>query len=326
MSLPSIQRVLLESVAEADIDGRFVIVNNIQTYYKLAIPQQHQIFLQNQMPLPNEPHKPVILCLHHMLGNLYTWRNIIQPLADATGCHVISYDRISFGFTERPTQWEENNNPYTQEANVEFVVQFLEQLGYGGRKVVFMGVSSGASISCALAIKYPHIVHSLILLGPAIRHEDQGPPSMARHILGSLPGRLYLKAILYRSLPYTKLYHNPESIPDWESVMKPSYRAPLTLPNFYEAFSWLMKYFQPLEILGYKHILQQLPICYITGDDDKYTHLDIHKQVFNELKLNAPENAMMEFYVLDKCGHLPQDEVPLQVLDVTINFIKRIGI
>ncbi|RIA82470.1 Alpha/Beta hydrolase protein [Glomus cerebriforme] len=173
--LPSIQRVFLESiVSSSDPDGRFVEVNGIQTFYKLAIPQNHMKLLQNQQLIPNEPSKPVILLLHQILGNQYTWRNHLQPLANATGCHVVAYDRPTFGFTERPTQWEEGKNPYTQEASVEFVAQFINILGYEGKKIVFVGVSSGAAISCGFAIRYPHLVHSLCLLAPPLRPEDQG--------------------------------------------------------------------------------------------------------------------------------------------------------
>ncbi|CAG8536599.1 7086_t:CDS:2 [Acaulospora colombiana] len=235
MSLPSIQRVFLESVAAEDKDGRFVVVKDIQMYYKVAIPKQHQIF-QNQSPLPNEPHKPVILCLHHMLGNQYTWKYLAQPLADITGCHVISYDRPAFGFTERPTQWEENNNPYTQEASVEHVTQLVERLGYGDRKIIFVGTSSGAAISCAFAIKYPHKVHSLILMGASIRPEDQ------------------------------------------------------------------------------------------VGSDDRYLNIDKHIEVFEYIKLNAPENAMIELVTIEKCGHLPQEEKPQEVLNALVNFVQRVGV
>ncbi|CAG8772534.1 3099_t:CDS:2, partial [Gigaspora rosea] len=263
MSLPSIQRVFLQSVAESDPDGHFVEVDNIQTYYRIAIPQHHKTLLQNQQPLPYEPHKPVILCLHHILGNQYTWRFQMQPLADATGCHVISYDRVCFGFTERPVQWEEGKNPYTQVAAVEFAVRLLIQLGYGMKKVVFVGVSAGASISCSIAIKYPHLVHSLILIGPSLRPEDQGPPPMACHILGTAPGRLFLKAALYQYLPLLSLYHDINAVPDFETMVRPCYRVPLTLPNFYESISWLFKYFIPLEIMPNKHILQQFPILFL---------------------------------------------------------------
>ncbi|CAG8737625.1 12316_t:CDS:1, partial [Cetraspora pellucida] len=172
MSLPSIQRVFLQSVAESDPEGHFVDVENIQTYYKIAIPQYHQTLLQNQQ-FSDEPHKPVILCLHHFLGNQYTWRLQMQPLANATGCHVISYDRVGFGFTERPIQWEEGKNPYTQIAAVDFAVQLLIKLGYGAKKVILIGSSAGSAISCSITIKYPHLVHSLILIGSTLRTEDQ---------------------------------------------------------------------------------------------------------------------------------------------------------
>ncbi|RIA80756.1 Alpha/Beta hydrolase protein [Glomus cerebriforme] len=325
--LPSIQRVFLESiVSSSDPEGRFIEVNGIQTFYKLAIPQIHQQLLQNQRLIPNEPNKPVILLLHHILGNQYTWRYHLQPLADATGCHVIAYDRPTFGFTERPTEWENGKNPYTQEASVEFALQLVFNLGYTEKKIAFVGVSSGAAISSFVAIKYPHLVHSLCLLGASLTPEDQGPPPVGRHILGSAPGRLFLKAALYRYLPLTSLYHDTNSIPDWETVVKPNYRVPLTFPNFYESLSWLMKYFVPLEVLPNKEYLARVPILYITGDDDRYLHVDRHKEIFDDIASVAPQNAILEYKVLNNCGHLPQDEKPQEVLDSIVNFLFRVGI
>ncbi|PKC56049.1 alpha/beta-hydrolase [Rhizophagus irregularis] len=325
--LPSIQRVFLESiVSSSDPEGRFVEVNGVQAFYKLVIPASHRQLIQKKQLVPNEPNKPVILLLHQNLGNQYTWRHLMQPLADATGCHVIAYDRITFGFTERPTQWEEGKNPYTQEASVEFALQFVNNLGYGEKKIVFVGVSAGAAISCTIAIRYPHLVHSLCLLGPSISPDDQGPPPIGRHILGSAPGRLFLKAALYRYLPLTTLYHDPDSIPDWETVVKPNYRVPLTLPNFYESLSWLMKYFVPLEILPHKRYLAQVPMLYISGDDDKYLHIDKHREIFDDIISVAPSDAKIEFKVIQNCGHLPQDEKPQEVLDSIINFLYRVGI
>ncbi|CAG8437889.1 7993_t:CDS:2 [Funneliformis caledonium] len=324
--LPSIQRVFLESIASSDPEGRFIEVNGIQTFYKLSIPQKHQQLLQQQQLIPNEPNKPVILLLHHILGNQYTWRLLMQPLADATGCHVIAYDRPTFGFTERPTHWEEGKNPYTQEASVEFIHQLISALGYEGKKISFVGVSAGGSISCSFAIKYPNLVHSLCLLAPSLKPEDQGPPPIGRHILGSAPGRLFLKAALYRYIPLTTLYHDCNSIPDWETVVKPNYRIPLTLPNFYESLSWLMKYFTPLVILPYKSYLARLPILYLSGDDDKYTHVDNHIEVYEEIRSVAPPDAKLEFKILNNCGHLPQDESPEEVFNSIVAFLNRVGI
>ncbi|CAG8754814.1 17188_t:CDS:2 [Dentiscutata erythropus] len=324
MSLPSIQRVFLQSIAAADPEGHFVNVDNIQTYYKIAIPQHHQILLQNQQPLPYEPHKPVILCLHHFLGNQYTWKFLMQPLADATGCHVIAYDRVAFGFTERPDQWEEGKNPYTQSASVEFAIQLLVQLGYGTKKIILVGCSTGAAISCSIAIRFPDLVHSLILIGPSLRPDDQGPPPVARNVLGSAPGKLFLKTILHRYIPLTTLYHDVHSMQEWETVIKPCYRVPLNLPNFYESVSWLIKYFIPFEILPNKHMLHQFPILYIAGDDDKY--VEKQKEIFDEMIEGAPKNAILEYSVIENCGHLPQDEKPQEALDLIIGFLRRLNI
>ncbi|CAH1760780.1 7444_t:CDS:2 [Entrophospora sp. SA101] len=322
MSLPSIQRVFLESISSVDRDGHFVIVDGIQTFYKLSIPQNQHGLLEDNV----NHNKPVIVCLHQVFGNLYTWKHQMQPLADATGCHVIAYDRPAFGFTERITQWEEGKNPYTQEAACEFLLKFLSSTGYGGRRFVFMGSSAGAAISSYVAIKYPQIVYALILIAPSLKAEDQGPPPISCTILGTFPGRLFLKAALYKNLPMLTLYNDVNTISDWETVVKPCYRTPLTLPNFYEAASYIMRYFIPLEILPHKHILQRLPILYITGENDKYTSFENHQQIFEDLRSNSPPNAILQFKGIAECGHLPQDEKPQEVLRLSIEFLRNLGL
>ncbi|CAJ0633611.1 13520_t:CDS:2 [Entrophospora sp. SA101] len=303
MSLSSSQRVFLESIASADPEGRFVIVDGIQTFYKISVPQQEEKKEELQHVNNNDntnPDKPVILCLHHILGDLYEWKYIVQPLANATGCHVIAYDRISFGLTERPIQWEKDKNPYTQEALCEFILKFLSCLGYADKKIVFVGASAGGAISSYLSIKYPHITFALIHICPAIKVEDQG----------SFPGRLVLKYYLSRELPSRLLYYDVKSIPDWETVIRPHYRVQLTLPNFYEAISFQLKYFTPLEILPHKNVLQKIPTLFIVGNDDKYTTCDAHKKVFEEIESNSPSDSILEFKVLTQCAHLPHEEKP----------------
>nr|CAG8608561.1 15773_t:CDS:2 [Entrophospora candida] len=313
MSLPSAQRVFLESIASADPEGRFVIVDDIQTFYKISVPQQEEKKEELQHVNNNDntnPDKPVILCLHHILGDLYEWKYIMQPLANATGCHVIAYDRISFGLTERPIQWEKDKNPYTQEALCEFILKFLSCLGYADKKIVFVGASAGGAISSYLSIKYPHITFALIHVCPAIKVEDQGPPPIACMILGSFLGKLVLKYYLSREVPSRLLYYDVKSIPDWETVIRPHYRVQLTLPNFYEAFSFQLKYFTPLEILPHKNVLQKISTLFIVGSDDKYTTCDAHKKVFEEIESNSPSDSILEFKVLTQCAHLPHEEKP----------------
>ncbi|CAG8651144.1 10067_t:CDS:2 [Ambispora leptoticha] len=263
-------------------------------------------------------------------GRFTIVRNIqtyYKPLADTTGLPVVAYDRPAFGFTERLTTWEENNNPYTQQSCLDFLIELLRNIGYGDRKVVIMGTSSGGAIASALAIKYPGYVLAIVLLCPALRPEDQGPPPLARHILTSLPGRLFLKAALYQYIPLTSLYHNAETIPQWETVIRPAYRVPLTLPNFYESVNNVMRYFVPLEILENRQaLLRNTPILYITGNNDKYTSEEIHRQIAADMTSNMPEGAVFEFHVLPDCGHIPQDEKPREVFELTLDFLKRMGV
>ncbi|CAB4406136.1 unnamed protein product [Rhizophagus irregularis] len=185
-----------------------------------------------------------------------------------------------------PLKWEEGQNPYTQEASVDFAVQLVVNLGYENRKIAFAGVSGGGGIILCHRHKISRFRSILyFLIAPSIRPEDKGPPPIGRHILGSAPGRLFIKIALYQYLPLTLFYHNAQH-----------------------------------QFLIGKLYLTQNPILYISGDDDRYLHVDKHREVFDEIastptSSTSHPNFKMEFKVINECGHLPQDEKPQEVLN-----------
>ena len=86
------------------------------------------------------------------------WRLVIPELARSQ--RVIAPDMVGFGFTERPAGFV-----YGMDAWVQQAVDFLDALGIAQADLV--GNSFGGGLSLALAIRHPHRVRRLVLMGAA---------------------------------------------------------------------------------------------------------------------------------------------------------------
>jgi 2-hydroxymuconate-semialdehyde hydrolase len=86
------------------------------------------------------------------------WRLVIPELARSQ--RVIAPDMVGFGFTERPEGFV-----YGMDAWVQQAVDFLDALGI--EQADLIGNSFGGGLSLALAIRHPHRVRRLVLMGAA---------------------------------------------------------------------------------------------------------------------------------------------------------------
>jgi len=354
------QRELLRSIITSrDHDGRFQVVNDIQVYYKLTYPSppdsvpNHPVGLCGHVRAadgtPDDvDQRPVIMFFHQLLGNVYVWSKLAQAISDATGCMTLAYDRLGFGFTERPEppaipNLAPEKNPYTMEGGIQLAAGLLRELNLvqmdppddekgkrQQRKVILVSASAGGVVASGLALQYPHVVHSLIYVCPAIRRSEQGPPPIACSILGSAPGRLFLHWALYKYVPFSLLFNDPRYTES--SEVRDRYRIPLKLPRFYESIGDLTWYFRPLEIIENPSVMRrivQFPMLTIAGVNDKYSSERNQWEMFGHWKQVAREigsEAHVQYRLINDCGHLPHDEQPEDVFVAMVDFLNRTGI
>jgi len=77
---------------------------------------------------------PVAVLLHGFGGSSFSFKGILEPVADALGTCAIAFDRPAFGFTSRPVPpscgyWHEardGRNPYTLAAAVEITFRIAD--------------------------------------------------------------------------------------------------------------------------------------------------------------------------------------------------------
>jgi len=151
----------LESVRSptdlAGPDSRFVRVLGLKLHYIQAFPRT----------AASRPKAPTLVLMHGFNGCTFSWRHVMQELADAVGGRVIAFDRPPFGLSERPTQWNGGieNSPYSAAAGVNLTTALTRALGLG--KYVLVGHSAGAPIAATAATQSDRC-QGLVLVAPAV--------------------------------------------------------------------------------------------------------------------------------------------------------------
>ncbi len=144
----------------ADPDSRFTDINDLSVHYKMV-----------------GQGEPVFILLHGFAASVYSWREVMQPLADIGT--VIAFDRPAFGLTERPLEWD-GENPYGPEFQVELVIGLMDQLNIN--QAILVGNSAGGAIATLTTLNYPQRVEALILVDAAI-YNGGGAPSWASWLI-----------------------------------------------------------------------------------------------------------------------------------------------
>lgn len=281
----------------ADPDSQFVEVNNLDVHYKEA-----------------GEGDPALLLLHGFAASTYSWREVMQPLAETN--RVIAFDRPAFGLTERPMpgQWA-GQNPYGADAATDLTVGLMDELGVD--QAVLVGNSAGGTVALYTALRYPERVKALILVDPAI-YSGGGSSSWLRPILTSPQGRrlgpLFARAIQGWGYQFGQsAWHDPTKFTDeiWAGFSKP-----LQAENWDRA---LWEFTQASRPLGLPERLGELsvPVLVITGDDDRIVPTEQSIQLAGEI-------PGAELVVIPNCGHVPHEECPDATLQAIADFLAAI--
>lgn len=279
----------------ADADSQFIEINNIAFHYKTQ-----------------GSGSPPLVLLHGFGASLYSWREVMLPLAEYH--RVIAYDRLAFGLTERPTQWE-GDNPYTSSAALHQLEQLLaaQQID----SPILIGNSAGGTLAIAYTIAHPDTVHALILVSPAVgsggsRYANLGwllqTPQMQRI------GPLLVRGIQRSGLDMIEqAWHDPTNQP---ADTLPLYTKPLQAENWDFAL-WQYSTARDGDALNLTLHDLNLPVLVITGDDDRIVPTQ------NTIN-NAREIPNASLVVLPNCGHVPQEECPTEFLSTVNEFLAKL--
>lgn len=292
-------------------------LENTQTVEALAEPDS--IFLEinglNVHLKRTGSGDPAVILLHGFGASTFSWREVMDPLS-AYG-QVIAYDRPAFGLTERPLEWE-GVNPYTQESNLDILLGLMDALDI--ENAILIGNSAGGTLATAFTLAYPERVLALIQVDAAIYQTmpdspllswllrtpqmDHIGPLITRRLAGG-QGDAFLNSAWYDPSP---LEDNPEIIA--------GYRKPLLAENWDRALWEHTKATRPPGLAERLDEIQ-VPTLVISGAADQIVPVE------NSLRL-VEDITGARLVVIENCGHLPQEECPLEFLTAIDQFMEII--
>ena len=283
--------------ALADPDSLFTEVDGIDFHYKTQGDGQ-----------------PGLVLLHGFGASLYSWREVLPPLAGQYT--VTAYDRLAFGLTERPTQWQ-GENPYSRSASVSQLAALLDAWGMDGN-LVLVGNSAGGTVALEYTLAHPERVKALVLVSPAVGGGG-GPYSKYQWLLKT-PQMQRIGPLLVREIQESGLeiidraWHDPAKQP---ADTVPLYTKPLRAEHWDFALWQYSTASQPSDLPERLGELS-LPVLVITGDDDRIVPTQSSIE-------NAGKIPGAQLVVLPACGHVPQEECPQDFLAAVETFISQLA-
>jgi len=282
----------------ADVDSRFIDIGDVTVHYK----QYGQ-------------GEPVFILLHGTLATTYTWREVVEPLAQAGT--VIAYDRPAFGLSSRPMPGEwSGKSPYGHEAQADMLIALMDALGI--EHAILVGNSLGGGIAALAAQRHPERVDGLVLVAPV---QTGHGTSKLLGLLLSTPqmrrvGPLFLRENVFDfgMKVYGDSWHDPTKI-DLGDIDE--YGEIFRVEDWDRGLWELIVAARPFEsVLQYETIA--VPTLVITGDDDRVLSTKENTQLADRI----PGARLV---VIPDCGHVPQEECPEAFVQTVIQFVVDLG-
>jgi pimeloyl-ACP methyl ester carboxylesterase len=282
----------------ADLDSRFVSVNDLTVHYK-----------------EQGDGGPALVLLHGFGASAFSWREVMAPLAELG--RVVAFDRPAYGLTERPLPGEwEGQNPYSADAQVALTVGLMDALVI--ERAVLVGNSAGGTVAMRTALAHPERVTALVLVDPAVYGGGGMVPSWLRPLLNTPQmrrlGPLIARRIRSWGLDFARsAWHDPALITDevWEGYLKP-----LRTQNWDRALWESTRAARPSDLPERLGELT-MPVLVVTGDDDRIVPTERSVRLVGEL----PDADLV---VIHNCGHVPHEECPDPFLEAVVPFLESL--
>jgi len=254
-----------------------------------------------------------ILALHGLGSSTYTWRKLNDYPDLIHNYRLILVDLKGAGQSPKP-----RDKHYSINEQADLIYRFIQE--HDLKKLTIMGNSYGGAVSLLLAIRLceqdPGRFSKLILIDSGgYNRKLPGHLKLLRTpILGwialhILPAKTSARMIL------KKTYYDKREITE---IQVEAYAGPIAAKGGRHALLQTAKQAIPKNIdeitAKYKTIC--VPTLILWGRQDKVIPLEIGEQ----LRCDIP-NSRLE--IIDKAGHVPQEEVPGKVIPLILEFMTR---
>jgi pimeloyl-ACP methyl ester carboxylesterase len=251
---------------------------------------------------------PPVILLHGFGACAYTWRHLAPALAGTR--RVFALDLKGHGLSDKP-----QDGRYTVNDQAEMVAAFIR--GRNLEDAVLIGNSLGGAVALMtyfqLREEQPGRIQGLVLIASA-GYPQKLPwfVRLARAPVLSNLGRL-LPPRFVTGLVLRKCFYDKDKITD-EMIDTYAYNG--SLPGAAEALRQTALQIIPpdMEAVISRYQTVRVPTLIIWGEQDEVVPLESGRNFHRDI----PGSRLV---ILPRCGHLPQEEEPLETRRVLQNFL-----
>ncbi len=244
-----------------------------------------------------------LLLIHGFTGSTFAWKDVFEPLSRQF--HVIAVDLKGFGFSAKP------DGDYTRRAQGELVARLLDRLKID--RAILCGNSMGGEVSLNVARYHPQRVAALILVdsvGVTVSGGGSVAPGIAQWpVIGRALAALALTSDSLVREGLRKTVYDDSKITE-EDVA--AYYRPLKTRDGQRAAFLARRQSGQNSIEPEINKITQ-PTLIIWGAEDELIPLEAGRRLKTLI-------AGSRLVVFDKCGHLPQAEMPERFVSEVGNF------
>lgn len=277
----------------ADPDGKFLSVDDTS------------IYLQTR----GNPDDPAVVLIHGFGGSTFTWRNTLDPLAEA-GFYVVALDLPPFGLSNKSADLD-----YSRSALADLVVDVMDELSI--EKAVIVGHSMGGGVTASFAVQHPERVNGLVFVDGGVFEampegavSSDGGMSDLSGFIETLDPRSPFAAMLVRAfLTPERFTEILKSAYVRKEVITPEviagYQRPLQLDDWPQgllAFSTAVET-SPISLDDLANAVDQygMPVLIIWGEDDPWVSILLGET----MQVALSESEIITY---EGVGHLPMEE------------------
>ena len=260
---------------------------------------------------PNDPGTDVFVLLHGYGASSFTWR-YWAPVLGRRG-HVVLVDMKGFGAAPKP-----DDGQYGPQHLSDLIYRLLVQREL--TRVTLIGHSLGGGVALLTALRMldegKGRLHRLVLVsGAAYRQRLPRFVALARWprlstVLMSLLGPRRLIRLVLRSIVFDKTAVTPSQVE--------GYADPLRKHGARRALFWAAAQIVPDDIDDFTVRFPEIdvPTLALWGRHDRVVPLWVGERL-------AVELPQAELQILERCGHVPTEELPEESLEALTAFLDR---
>lgn len=244
--------------------------------------------------------EPVVF-LNGIMMSTASWHPFIDVFSES--CKMVLVDLVDQG------QSDKGDGPYTQDMHVEMLKILFEKLGF--ERVHLLGVSYGGEVALKFALKYQHMLHTLLLADTtAYTNELLHDVEEIWDYSASLnDGRIFFKA----TMPYIYSAEFYEKNIEWLKAREKSFCRILT-KEWYAGFRRAIRSASNLNIVDELHKIT-VPTLIIGAEFDATTPVRYQEEIHKRIK-------DARFVVIKGAGHASMYEKPYEFSSIVLGYLS----